>query len=172
MTSTGQSSALLIRRQGVEAVTYPQFAQLRWDSRDVTTADGLPLTSLRTFENLEMRASGRAPAAGLLRVAVSSGDSRGPDVVRLALRAGEAVPDANLLAAAGTVDDRGVTGEEYVRRALRQSAFGGAPTQYPQFAFCLWLQWVPAARSSANPLELDWIALSGLARPTLTVYGD
>ncbi|HOS95675.1 MAG TPA: hypothetical protein PLQ54_20360 [Armatimonadota bacterium] len=172
MTSAGQSSALLIQRQAVEAVAYPQFAQLAWDSRDVMTADGLPLIGLRTFESLEVRASGRAPARGLLRIAVSSGGSRGPDVVRLALQAGEAIPDANLFAVAGTIDDRGVTGEEYARRALRQSAFGGAPTQYPEFAFCLWLQWVPAAGSSADPLALDWIALTGFARPTLEVYGD
>jgi len=138
----------------------------------VTTADGLPLVSLRTFEGLDLRASGRAPADGLLRVAVSSGDSRGPDVVQLSLRAGQAIADANLLVVAGTMDDRGVTGDEYVRRALRQAAFGGAPTHYPEFAFCLWLQWVPAGGSSAGPLELDRIVLTGLARPTMAVHGD
>jgi len=140
-----------------------------WDARDVRADDGSPMVAFLAYEDIELVAEAVAPADGVLTISVGTFRSL-PPVARVPLATDTPIPEDDLLSAHGTVDNRGVSGREWVRRSLVNAASGGYPTQYPNFVFRLVLTWAPEAAQDGDSLRLQTIAVRAHARPIEDLY--
>jgi hypothetical protein len=169
---TERPRTTLVIESGAIAVERTASALVEFDSRTISSEDGLPMVGLRSFDDVVLTIAGdAAPAAGTLDVyGTNKTDSKGSLLAQVTLAAGDPLPTGNLVAAPyEQLDSNGTNGTELLKRLMRNAAFGGYANQYPNFIMALRFVWTPDTPTDA-PLEIGGVRIESQAAAAVTLY--
>jgi len=165
-------SSLALSRDGFILPPTGDRTSIAWNSKEIHTTDGLPLIGFRSFRNIQLRVEGAAPSNGRLLIRASGRtDTPGWVVADLPMAPGEPIPQRNVLDLWETIDENGVSGRDWIARALRDAALGGGSGRYPEYHFALAFRWLPADGTPSVPMTVERVELSCTAAPAVALFG-